>query len=288
MAAWERGDLPAALDLGLRAVAAEAGGHRNIDQFAYFAIYSAAHFSDDPELATEYLQRAAEAARTADQRVLEALHTTTASIVEIAAGRSSEGLALARRARRIGEARGNPQAICWAMGQEGVALALLRDPSAEHVLRHGLTIAEENGSVLAALVHQRELAMILTRLGRIDQAVPLLLAGLRAMRRKGSWMFANQTLVYAARLLIRAGVPEPAAVLCGTARASSAVGDRAFASFVEKLRPPLEGALGGEQFESLARLGEEMPIERAVAYAEQALTGLVGSRPTPYPGSGSS
>ena len=276
--AFERGDLEAALDLGLLALSVEADHGPIVDDFAHFAIYSAAHFARDQELADRHLELAMENARRSGRLTLESVCGATYATFNLTAARPTEALAAARAARQVGEASANPNAISWAMGVEGSALNMLHEASAEEVLRRGLAIAQDSGSSLAEVVIQRDLALSLVRVGRLGEAVPLLEAGLRAIRRKGSWIYVGQLLPYVARLLLQAGAPEQAALLCGATRVSAAAGADSWARFVEALRPRLERALGVDRTEELLTTGESMPTERAVGLAEQALNEFVAQQ----------
>lgn len=115
-----------------------------------------------------------------------------------------DALVEARKAHRLGVASGNPNAIAWALAQEGVALDALNDTAASEVLAAGVAIAEQHGAYIALMVSQRTLARIYVRDGRTGEAAALLIPSLEALRRKASWMFLRQNIYYEALPIERA------------------------------------------------------------------------------------
>ena len=124
-AAWESGQMQPALDLGLTALAAERPGRPNLDYMAEFAIMSAHVFLGQLDLAEEYLDRAVAGARADGLATVEAAFWSSYAIIRSSAEHYDDALAEARRAHRLGVASGNPNAIAWALAQEGVALDAL-------------------------------------------------------------------------------------------------------------------------------------------------------------------
>jgi predicted ATPase len=282
-AAWERGELGAALELGRRALAVERPGQPNIDYYAEFAILSAAHFRGDVDQTSTFIDRAATRARHDNQTTLESIFVSARAIWLINQGRADEARVAASQARQLAGVSGNPSALTWAMDLEAWAMAG-RDPSAAlALLEEALALAQANDLTLAGWLAQFRLAPLLVENGRVGDAIDHVVAGLSSMRRRSSWMFARQILVEAAKLLHMSGDEEAAATVYGAIRSSNIMRLPEYAASAQSLHRTLAGTFGDDHLETLASYGERSPIERIVTLAESALVAqrsTTDTRPT--------
>jgi predicted ATPase len=284
-AAWERGQLRRSVDLARQALATERPGRPNVDFYAEFALLSAGFFLGDESLARDYMDKAVARAHASGAGALESIFISAGAILLNGAGRHDEAISVARHARAVADAAGNPSARGWALLQEGASRSAA-DPEAAVVLfEEALAIAQANELTLVGWGARRDLGRLYGRTGRVAAAAELLAEALATMRRKSAWMFAQQTLIESSELLIHFGDLDGASVLHGATRSTAAAGALPFAARLDGVRDHLASVLGPERFEELASAGELLPIEQAARLGEDKLDelGRAAASPTPTP-----
>jgi predicted ATPase/tetratricopeptide (TPR) repeat protein len=274
-AAWEYGRLDDAVELGLKAIAAEPEGQANIDYLAELAILSAAFYMPNLALAEAYLDRIVERAHADGRVVHEAMYTSVCAIFRWAHQQYDKALVIARHALELAERSGNPNVIAWALAQEGDALSALGDPAGVDVLESGLAFAQRTGSIFAATVCRRSLGRELLNTRRTNDAIELLLQDVQIIRRRAAWMVLRQSLVHVADALARMGASEPAATLYGATHNSSTATAPHTAVRMDALHRRLADALDERTLNRLIAAGEQLDPEQAAVIAEAALVALL-------------
>ncbi len=275
IAAWNRGELQTARDLGLAAIAAEAPGEANIDYFAEFAVGAALAFLGPSELplAGVYWDRMLQRSRDDGRLTLEAMFTANQATFATMSRNYPLALQRARQARVLAGRCQNPNAEAYALAQEAIARFAVGDGDALEVAERGLSAAVAAGAVLPELLCGRTVATIYRRSGRTAEAARLMLDLLQNMRRRGRWMWVGQSLVYAAPIMIPTH-PELAARLYGAIRHSSLAGSANMTRLLDELRAELQLTLKAQTLHRLAEEGCHQPIEALTRLAEQTLAAL--------------
>ena len=195
-----------------------------MDLVAEFCIYSSAFFTGDRYVAEHHMARCGERGPAAGAAAVESINCSSEAILKYANLEAQAALDASRRALEIAESVGNPTAVAWALAELASSMAARRDASAVAVAERSLAIARPAGAAMPMFWSLDLLASLYTSDGRRPEAAAVALEALRSMRRKAAWMYTQQTLMSAVRILRSEGAADVAAQLLGAVAGSSGAG----------------------------------------------------------------
>ena len=268
IAAWDRGDLTAAIEHAHAAFAAEPPGVVNVDCLAEGALVSATLFQSDPTETHRYLDQLVRRARTAGWRTVEAAFGVAYAV---AAADPVDGYNEATNRLQAAEDLGNPNAVAFALAVHAALGALLEQPGAKEDAERAWRIGERIGALQARSVAGGALARLAEADGRVAEAAEWHARRLAAFERPGSWMYVGQILIDIVGFLARHGHTELAASLHGAVHASTSAGSPALSVQVSENANVLRSQLGLTRSAELIAEGQDMSIAEAATRGRSAL-----------------
>lgn len=222
-------------------------------------------------------------ARAADSVYYEALGHMYRVFAAAYAGRSGDALALLDVGWQAVERTGNPTLRCAFRYLEG-EVRLDDDPdTARAALRRAVELAHSVDNRFLEGVSRVAMASLQARHGEPDEALAEFRDVVEHWRTRGDWIHMWTTLHNLVVLLDRIGAHEPAAVLHGAARTAT-TGAPPFGEDARRLDAAahsLRTALGEEVFAAAHTRGRDMEDGEAVAYALEAIDGLLATPVAP-------
>ncbi len=222
-------------------------------------------------------------ARAAHSVYYEALGDMYRVFAAAYAGRSDDALARLEEGWQAVERTGNPtlRSAFWYLEGE---VRLDDDPdTARAALREAVEIAHSVDNRFLEGVARVAMASLQARHGEPDEALAEFRDVVDHWRSRGDWVHMWTTLHNLVVLLDRIGAHEPAAVLHGAARTAT-TGAPAFGEDARRLDAvahSLRTVLGEEVFAAAHTRGRDMDDGEAVAYALEAIDGLLASPVAP-------
>lgn len=272
--AWDRGDIAKALEFGMAALAAEPSGLTNVDCLAEMALLSAKFFSGEVDAARHYLDQAVTRSHSEGWTTIEAAFLPSYTIT---ASEPVEALAYADHASRFARATGNPNVTAWAQSILAFCRFEMGDPLAVEMAQQAAEAGERIGAVGPVIMARPLLAKAAEQQQRMDHAAAHWLHALSFLRRRAAWIYTGQILIGLIGFLMRAGVPETAALLHGATRDSPSAGAPSTSAKVGANGELLATALGRARLEDLIKSGEDLSMLQASLRAEDALTAIVSA-----------
>jgi predicted ATPase len=277
VAAWgasKRGDLPAAVELAHRGLAA-AADRDPVRRYALFVLGDVALFEGRLHEASRYYEEVARLAGAAGDTYCHG-YAMVNSVLPLAygSGDPAAAVAAARRVRSVTMATGSPSLRAWADYALGEALAGVDAPAAITAIDAALVTARQCRNRFMEGIALLTAASLRARQGDPRAALPLFGQVIEHWQRAGNWTQQWITIRNVIEALARVGADEPAAILCGalnTRRSSPPL----FGADAERLagaETALRASLGEQHYLQCQARGAAMTDLDAITFAAAACT----------------
>lgn len=271
--AARRGDLAGAAELAVRGLHAAGDPDDPLRRYPLWVLARVASFDGRlTEAADLYSQVAALAEAVGDVHCV-AYVTASGALQRAYAGATEPALRLARRAKKLAMATGNPTAIAWANYALGVALQDREPERALAALEQARAVARAGCNTYIPGVALGVSAELMTRHGDSHRAARLAAEVIDHWSYESHWAQQWTALRNLIGLLVRLGEHEAAAAMHAAFTASKtaipAVG--ADAELLDANVAEIAHRLGADRFATATAVGTAMSDDDAVAFAMATL-----------------